>query len=73
MHEGEHPNIKRDQDLGEIVLRGQKKQRAPKPNRKKQNQLRKMRDRDREKETRLGNRRTSGVYLAEPDHSIFLD
>lgn len=53
MYEGEYPDIKRDQDLGEIVLRGQKKQKSPKQwNKGTQNKLRKLRDADREAETR---------------------
>jgi len=43
--------------IGDTVLRGEKKDKAPGQWSKKKQQLRKRRDRDREKETRLVNRR----------------
>lgn len=47
------------------MLRGEKKHKAPKQWAKKQNQLRKLRDRDRERETQgLFRRGNSGVVVA---------
>lgn len=49
------------------MLRGEKKNRASKEWAKKKNQLRKMRDREREKETKgLFQRGNSGVVVAFP-------
>jgi hypothetical protein len=53
------------------VLRGEKKAKQPKQWSKKQNQLRKMRDRDRERETKgLFQRGNSGVVVAFPGDDI---
>ena len=53
------------------MLRGEKKKRSPKMWSQKQNQLRKLRDREREHETKLVRRGGPSVDVAEPDNCIF--